>query len=189
MASKHISELSEIGVLQETGDFIVEQGGITYRVTAGKVADYVNNKLPDLDPTPTLAGTDILTIAQEGGAIAVCTIEQVADYRRYGKLVNLGSVTGSVNLDLGLYDIFVMVAEGDIVVGLSNVPAHAPYQFMIRIKQGGAGNLKVTWASLLKHPNDEAAALSKAVGDIDIFIATSFEDGRIEMSKTGPFKS
>lgn len=180
--SKHISEFEELLVFDGEEDFLLEKDGITYKAKLKKFNGYQAEILP----VTNLTGTEVILL-QQGVNNASCTLEQLSDYRRYGKLANIGSVSGPITLDLGSADVFVMTLMGDITVGLTNIPDALPYQFMIRAKQGGNGGYRATWSPLFKHQNGESPVLSTAIGDVDIFIAMCFESGIIEISKTGPF--
>lgn len=140
------------------------------------------------DYATDITGVETIVVNQ-GGTGKRVTLNQIITLGKGGSIVNLGSVSGAVSLDLAQGDTFLLSLIGATTINVTNKPASAPYQFVVRIKQAGIGNYSVVWDSEFKHPNNVAPAIGTDVGDSDIFVAHCFETGRLELLKaSGPFK-
>lgn len=85
------------------------------------------------------------------------------------KVVDLGNVSGAVNIDLALGNVFNAVPVGTTTFSFINVPAGAwASSFVLRLSNAGA--FTINWPATVDWPDGEVPALTSGGGDLLVFI-------------------
>jgi hypothetical protein len=99
--------------------------------------------------------------------------------RNYGETVtNLGNVSGTVNFDLNIANVFVANMTGNCTFTVSNflTGASTSSSFTVFLRNGSA-NLSVAWPLNFKFPNNLAPVRTVEAGKTDIWIFLSPDQG------------
>lgn len=99
------------------------------------------------------------------------------DVLAYGE-VNLGNVTGAVELDNTAAGVISMTLTGNVTFSFKSVPpAGHVDRLEIRMTQGGSGFYEATWPAGGSWPSGTSHSLSNTVGQTDIAVITLNDDG------------
>jgi hypothetical protein len=151
-------------------------------ITTQYMSDYLAG-LPEA--TDLEASVPILLASQNNAAVAVPVVS-ISEFKRYGKMQTIDNATGNISLDMSSYDVFCLNLIGNVVLTLAADPS-PPYQCIIRVKQAGASLSTVTWPANFKFVDSIPPTMASIIGGVDLFIAASFENGRVELAKSGTF--
>jgi hypothetical protein len=129
------------------------------------------------------SGAKVLDISSAGltvtGLLSVSgniTTPTFAAYRE--TTVTNATVTGTFTVDMAVANIFNLTQTGSTTYTFSNPAAGGTTSnFLIAIKQGGAGSYTATWPGSVKFPNGSTPVLSTTVGKVDILNFITFDGG------------
>ena len=87
--------------------------------------------------------------------------------------------SGIVNVDCSQGDFFTLTMTTNVTsLTFSNLPAAGKAQtILIQITQNAGSAMTFAWPSSFKWPSGSAAAISTALGAVDVIAATTFDQG------------
>jgi hypothetical protein len=122
-------------------------------------------------------GAKVLDISPSGLTVTgVISTPTLTAYRE--TTVTNATVTGTYTVDMAVANVWNVTQTGSTTYTFSNPAASGTASnFLIAIKQGGAGSYTATWPASVKFPNGSTPALSTTVGKVDILNFITFDGG------------
>ena len=119
------------------------------------------------------------TAATVAGLTLTAPVVNTATLAAYRETtVTNAAVTGTYTVDMAVANVWNVTQTGSTTYTFSNPAASGTASnFLIAIKQGGAGSYTATWPASVKFPNGSTPVLSTTVGKVDILNFITFDGG------------
>ena len=96
----------------------------------------------------------------------------------YSEVVfTLATATGTLGLDLSLYNFFNLTMTGNITVSPTNVPASKAVTLTIIARQDATGGRTITWPAGTKWPGGVVPPATTTANATDLWVLTTYDGG------------